>query len=274
MSQSNQSPTINEFVSLIEKQVGGVIEYKEWVERVNAMIPILLKEISVDSPIFIKQYKTTLLHLCAIYSDIYYGLLFQQDTGGKSINCNIADSHGFFPLHYACRSVYLLAVGLLLKHGAQVNAISSNGETPLTLLCSIPTNSERIETLKMLIVHGANVNYEFEGDRVVLTPAFRLVYSYYSVMSSFTFRQRKEGFVSFLTTLLDAGVDNHFVDQDGESILHFVCHNHDVDLAKLLIKYGYDYQLRNKKERLPQDGITAPNLKGEYLDFIGLLQCR
>lgn len=82
--------------------------------------------------------------------------------GAKTEN---GDARGLTPLFYAGNRTKIL--GVLLEHGANPNARSVAGETPL--LCAIQYNLPDVAI--MLIQHGANVDMPDNGGRTPLMVA-------------------------------------------------------------------------------------------------------
>jgi len=57
-------------------------------------------------------------------------------------------------LHWACDRGHLEIVLLLADHGADLNGLSEDGETPLHFACT----SERLEIAKLLVERGADIS--------------------------------------------------------------------------------------------------------------------
>ena len=68
------------------------------------------------------------------------------------------DSLGQTPLHRACARSSFKTAKLLVKYGANVNAITENGDSPLTLLASQRVHD--IELFKMLLDLNAKRDQE------------------------------------------------------------------------------------------------------------------
>jgi len=69
---------------------------------------------------------------------------------------NAIDAEGQTPIHYASRVRSLPAVQLLLQHGADVNLVTSSGFTPLHSFCQgVCFEAEHLSILEALLAHGA-----------------------------------------------------------------------------------------------------------------------
>lgn len=109
----------------------------------------------------------TALHWCGIPDELVTWLL------SKGLDINVRDSYGNTPLY--THAVYgSSTVDLLIKLGADVNAPANDKSTPLHAAAL----NFRLETLRELITHGAEVNAKTEEQN--LTP---LAYALFSCQS-------------------------------------------------------------------------------------------
>ena len=76
----------------------------------------------------------------------------------KIENVDPRDSKGQTPLHKACSNLSFKTAKLLILNGADVNAITDDGDSPLTLLSS--HSKHDIKLLKMLVDMNANRSHE------------------------------------------------------------------------------------------------------------------
>ena len=76
----------------------------------------------------------------------------------KIENVDPRDSKGQTPLHKACSNLSFKTAKLLILHGADVNAVTEDGDSPLTLLSS--HSKHDLKLLKMLVDMNANRSHE------------------------------------------------------------------------------------------------------------------
>ena len=77
---------------------------------------------------------------------------------GKMQNIDPYDSYGQTPLHRACANSSFKAAQILIEHGADVNALTDNNDSPLTILAS--QKKQDINLLKMLLDLNAKREHE------------------------------------------------------------------------------------------------------------------
>lgn len=81
-------------------------------------------------------------------------------------NVDVLDEDGRASLHYAYYIIYEdISVHLLVRHGANVNALSRIGQTPLAILCS---DSRSLSLAQYLLDHGAKPEIPEEDDSTCL----------------------------------------------------------------------------------------------------------
>jgi ankyrin repeat protein len=182
----------------------------------------------------------------------------------------------------------------LLDHGANVNAITSNGETPLHLALS----DDMIEIVQLLLDNGANINAKLnirlaEGDTPFFRTigcgdlkCFRLLLEYGRHCVQFNVNEKDDDGrtplhltafnkqYEFMKLLLENGADVNAKDETGstplhtvvgyyDDILHRFVHCTDIKCLELLLNHGADIHVKNNA------GETAFNLASdEYKQFM------
>lgn len=129
-------------------------------------------------------------------------------------------------LHIAVLKSYTQIVKLLLEHGADVMArTSEGGYTPLHLSAS----GKQTEILQMLINHPKQ---EIDAQDSIGFTALLLAAVY----------NRKQN----MELLLSAGANLHHTEQDGDTVLHFSIDKNNVECAKLALERGININVQDK----------------------------
>jgi len=124
---------------------------------------------------------------------------------------------------------YLDCLEVLLKHGADVNAVSAGGCTAL-----MPAAIEgHVDCLEVLVKHGADVNVAANnGDTALILTAI-------------------EGHVDCVEVLVKHGADVNVAANNGDTASMEAAYNGHVDCIEVLVKHGADVNAANA------DGRTA-----------------
>ncbi|HEY8891737.1 MAG TPA: ankyrin repeat domain-containing protein [Clostridium sp.] len=159
---------------------------------------------------------------------LYYAIDNCQNNYFKTIELlintgvDINNHHSEFletPLHKLCARIkpQLDVITLLLKKGAQVNAINISGKTPV-FYCSF---NYSVELLNLLVKYGADINIVDKYTNTLLHDDYINCYD--------------EHFEDFLKVLLSLGFDINSTNSSGLTPLDF-CENKKI--KDILIKYG------------------------------------
>lgn len=151
--------------------------------------------------------------------------------------------HYVTPLWCAAVSGKLSVIQCLLHYGADINAVSDTGSTPVRSACFMT----HLEIVQYLVENGADINRaNYNGGTCLIN----------SVQS-----------VVLCRFLLKHGADVNARDIQSKTALHYAIQEHRLETTKLLIDYGADY---NAKSRYGDDALQTACLKGaarifEYL---------
>lgn len=227
---------------------------KNWVASINDLLAR-----GADATVT-TRHKQTLLHLAAEINEVK----LIKRLLGKGVDPNARDTEGETPLHLAARQenievldILLKAGGnpnaardfkitvlhdaaggdiksvrLLLSSGAQVNARTDDGETPLFYAATFSKNPEIIA---LLLEKGAEVNEKNNDGETALCIAVE-----------------DNNFVT-AQILIQKGADITLVDKNKNNLLHRAAELGGVEICNLLIESGIDPKLRNKDGKTPLD---------------------
>ncbi|KAJ8917848.1 hypothetical protein NQ315_010761 [Exocentrus adspersus] len=157
-------------------------------------------------------------------------------------------THVVTPLWCAAVSGKLSVVVILLKHGADINAVSDTGSTPVRSACFMT----HFEIVKYLVEHGADINRpNYNGGTCLIN----------SVQSA-----------SLCEFLLSSGADVNARDIQNKTALHYAIQEHRLETTKLLLRNGADY---NAKSRHGDDALQMACLKGatRIFDYLVKIIC-
>lgn len=167
---------------------------------------------------------------------------------------NAKGEGGFMALHYAARAGAMDAARALIAHGASVTALLDNKTSPLMLAVM----NARYELAAMLLDHGADANDNALG----FTPLHQLVWSYHPNVVLFPPGPEQRGSLDAMgmaRVLLEHKADPNArmtrnpgdgyrtsMNRIGATPLLLAARVPDVELMRLLLKYGADPKLRTK----------------------------
>ncbi|MBD3350579.1 MAG: hypothetical protein GF364_03735 [Candidatus Lokiarchaeota archaeon] len=184
-------------------------------------------------------------------------------------NPNIKNLLGISPLHYACQGEKALPiVKLLIKYGADYNAMSNNNSTPL----HFAAYNGKPEVVSYLVSKGACLDFKDENGQTPLFYAIRntkdenvirlvelgadiwIKDHFYNWPYDYAKSQKNTEIIDFLIENTD--FDKR--DKDGYTILHLAVLKEDYDLTKFLLDHGADPNLTDLS------GKNAYDLVKEY----------
>ena len=151
--------------------------------------------------------------------------------------------HCATPLWCAAVSGKLSVIKCLISHGAEVNAVSDSGSTPVRSACFMT----HMDVVSYLVENGADIlKANYNGGTCLIN----------SVQS-----------VDLCTFLLNHGADVNATDIQNKTALHYAIQEHRLETTKLLLEHNADPHLRS---RYNDDALQTACLKGaieifEYL---------
>lgn len=155
---------------------------------------------------------------------------------------DVLDENGWTSLHYACYIICEnIGVHLLVRHGANVNALSRIGQTPLAILCS---DSRSPSLAQYLLDHGAEPEVPEEDDSTCLHYcAGNLNLELCRIL------------------LRRSAVNINAKDKQRDTPLHWMFQypNASPDLVKLFLDHGADV---NEQNKFSQGPLYAASLVG------------
>ncbi|XP_014486869.1 PREDICTED: protein fem-1 homolog A [Dinoponera quadriceps] len=151
--------------------------------------------------------------------------------------------HCVTPLWCAAVSGKLPVMKCLISHGAEINAVSDSGSTPVRSACFMT----HLDIVSYLVEHGADIlKANYNGGTCLIN----------SVQS-----------VELCTYLLQHGADVNATDIQNKTALHYAIQEHRLETTKLLLEHNANPHL---KSRYNDDALQTACLKGaihifEYL---------
>jgi len=161
-------------------------------------------------------------------------------------------SHSVTPLWCAAVSGRLAVVRVLLSYGADVNAVSDSGSTPVRSACYIVRpglNTSHLDIIRALVEAGADIQRpnHFGGTCLIN-----------SVQSP-----------DLVDYLIKNNADVNAVDVQHKTALHYAVQEHRLETAKVLVSHGADIY---KKSKYGDDALQTACVKGALVIFNYLIE--
>ncbi|XP_068579285.1 ankyrin repeat domain-containing protein 27 isoform X2 [Cebidichthys violaceus] len=165
-----------------------------------------------------------------------------------ALGVNSCNAGGFAPLHVAALHGRSALAGLLIRHGANVNARTNQSATPLHLA----SQNSHVQVVRFLLECNAKLN---KKDQYGNTPLIQACLC---------------GSLETATTLLQSDALVNAVNLQGNAALHEAVRGGHQALVELLLRGGASAGLRNKRQRTPLD--CAYELGGKNTEILRALQ--
>ena len=200
--------------------------------------------------------------LIASKTDHYNGPLFEAAVRGnaemvsflvKECYADLDERAGYIglfmdelvtPLFCAAILKKLEVVRCLIDLGADINAVSSCGNTPVLLAC----DQWSTEVAEYLIRRGADINKPNKTGETCLMKAVK--------------------FKALCKLLIDNGADVKAQDENGDLALHYAIKRNQLDTVQLLLDHGSDPYVKNKAG---DDAFQTASIEGKELILKELL---
>ena len=126
-------------------------------------------------------------------------------------------------------------VKLLVGQGAEINLTGTFGNTDGVTALAIAAWCNRLDIVRYLVEHGADVDHADAGGGTPLIDAV------------------SQGHLEVARYLLEQGADSDTDDDDGWTSLHYAAFYDHLEIAKLLMVYGADLNTMNNASEMPID---------------------
>ncbi|XP_078394826.1 inversin isoform X2 [Cetorhinus maximus] len=195
----------------------------------------------------------------------------------SDIDINMADKYGGTALHAAVLSGHVSTVKLLLKYGAQVDAMDVMKHTPLFRACEMGHK----EVIQTLIKGGASVDLiDQDGHSPLHWAALGGNADVCQILIQNLINPNVQdyagrtplqcaaygGYINCMAVLMENKADPNIQDKEGRTALHWSCNNGYLDAIKLLLGYSaFPNHMETNEERFtPLDYA----LLGEHQEVI------
>ncbi|MDY6786618.1 MAG: ankyrin repeat domain-containing protein, partial [candidate division WOR-3 bacterium] len=178
------------------------------------------------------------------------------NSGVSPVDANIRDINGNTPIFYA-RTPGMIK--LLIKYGADVNAVNKFGETPLCY-------TTKLQYAELLIDAGADIQMKTNAGISVCEYMGKLSHRKLSSAEELLFKYVKDDKVRAVQELMKLGVDANVRDKKGDTPLFFV---RSAAMTELLLERGADVNAIGLNNDTPI--FTAGRYGGDRAGIIKLL---
>lgn len=197
------------------------------------------------------RYQKTGDNVLHIAARLNYSNIIEYLLDKSGLECvDIKNNDNKTPLHEAAQFANLNSLKLLIRCGANVNAIKRGDWTCLMLSCTrIKHEDINLEMVRILMNNGAMINYQNKDG----WSALHLI--------------GREPAPNILQYLIDNNADLTLVTKNGRSVLHIACLHMNMDIIHILLRANVDINLKDKSGNTP---LHEAAISGN-IDIIDLL---
>ena len=259
------------------------------------MVEFLLQHGADANEVVLNTNRRTVLHHAVVNANAdIVNLLVSHGA-----NASAKDDYGDTPLHMLSQSIpqnswkaehRRKVANILLEAGADIEAISERGRTPLGDAADLAASTGETDAVQILIEHGADINNVKEPQLRLIAASFAMTGDEFEswfqtnikdaniknengvpVLSLATMGACRRGVDILLRH--EANVDAR--DRQGNTALHLVMNlqNPRVEIIELLVKNGADVNARNNEGKTPLHMLVMPTI-GSEATFDGSAEMR
>lgn len=179
------------------------------------------------------------------------------------IRRRIAEQNSYFhegwtELHWACVLTLPECVKILVAAGADINARTRDGSTPLMMIRHAHQSS--YECIKLLVDAGANVN---------ITNKWGWSSLHLACLCNPQYIQDIYVYIEGVKLLIAAGIDLNIKAYKEPTPLHIACLENNTHLVQVLLESGADVSITAYNGKLPRDLTNSEEIKDIIEGFGG-----
>ncbi|KAI5923979.1 ankyrin repeat-containing domain protein [Camillea tinctor] len=212
---------------------------------------------------------------------------------------NQGTTEAFSPLHLACmihskRDGGRLVIDWLMRNGADIDATTTTGRTPLALLCHMPPDN--LDCIKYFVQMGADVNHQdvkgatplhlawtrqgiWDPQKDVVKLLLNLganpsIRNKAGQTPLFYYMRNPPDKISILAKVIEKGASPKDQDENGRTPLHELCavsyitSEHRIKIIKLLLRNGADISAKDNTDNAALDYVKEPNRDPDSVRFL------
>ena len=189
-------------------------------------------------------------------------------------NVNVYDKSRKTPLHFAASEGHLYVARMLLERNADVRVHGDGGDTPLHLAAS----SHHLQIVRNLLQYNAEVNSRNEDGCTPLLMALSRENALDDGGSTSSHQvsqgwQKGDLIARLVRLLLDYGANVNVYDKSRNTPLHFAASEGHLDVARMLLELGADFDSQNNVGLTPLQQASQGMREG-HRDIVRIIEER